>query len=924
MRLRTIVAGVMLLHSLPLLAQTNVVTNPVGSQDIVQPVNTQTSTNNLGGIRYVTAIYRWSQSPVADLSVAGAGKTITLAPCPLGIDTSAGANKPYYVYISTQGTPEAALVTGGTCTGGAASGTVIVTTVNAHSAGYTVGSAYAGIQEAINDAGTPGAYVKVLPSKGQTNNSWDIYAPIIEQNTHSVLDGGGAALNCRTRSRCIQIGSLANSNSFDHISVKDFVISTSLSATGVAVTNTACSTNVATITTAANTFVTGDYVDIQLTGNKNYWGIHQITVTDSTHFTFAKTGCSIGSVADVGFAALENAGIEDSINHANIENISFRRNAGVTGLFNNDIVVDNDQAAVLSKIDSYNTQCSAGSYCGQAVYAPGPFATSASVIYLNDSQISLQCGGNGVNDLAGNTIALTNTVVQGFQQFAFQGGTLLGGFGGTTSTNIYDEVGSCANPLYPGSGLQQQAQAGFLSWGNVSIRGGESPIGNMPQFAATGNSGTRYNYCVVVKDSVEGTSTCLPAGYALVDSVTPTGSITVAWPRVQGTATVTYDILRYSGTGNLIVAPYNGGCAGGSTTACGSRLLAQAQCSSVICTATDTASANTTSYAVATPNYYPQLNFWPGGLVLSVSGDALSDSQPPVAFVESLGFITNVSPLVSVGGINTPTVFTQRCDKATPGVWVDCTGGNPSGASNPTVGAWLPQNGPANGGSITANVKGRINLLNNPNVSIINGDLFTGVDSNPWKTIATGLFRPTADANDTALCLDNANVAVAFAQLCLRAPVSISQYIATLGDGTSWLERLTATLKTFKVPITTNSQITSTLATGTAPLAIASTTSVANLTVSNHPKVQGCGTTTACSHSALTGGQIVFGQVALSAGLATVTGISPAFTMSTTFQCTASDRTTAGNAANAVPASTNSITVRGTSTDVISYICVGN
>ncbi len=158
----------------------------------------------------------------------------------------------------------------------------------------------------------------------------------------------------------------------------------------------------------------------------------------------------------------------------------------------------------------------------------------------------------------------------------------------------------------------------------------------------------------------------------------------------------------------------------------------------------------------------------------------------------------------------------------------------------------------------------------------------------------------------------------------LRSAASISFYINSLPDNASWLERLTGTLKTFKVPITTNSQVTSTVATGTAPLVITSTTPVANLTVSKHPKLQSCGTTATCSATATTNGQIVFGQVTLTAGTATVTGISPAFTSSTSFQCTASDRTTAANGANAVPASVSSVTVRGTGTDIISYVCVGN
>jgi hypothetical protein len=81
----------------------------------------------------------------------------------------------YFVYISGEGTPEPAMVTGGTCTSGAASGTVVFTPKNTRSATYLLSSASSGIQEAINDAcglpggsgGNPNAHV-VLPATGAT------------------------------------------------------------------------------------------------------------------------------------------------------------------------------------------------------------------------------------------------------------------------------------------------------------------------------------------------------------------------------------------------------------------------------------------------------------------------------------------------------------------------------------------------------------------------------------------------------------------------------------------------------------------------------------------------------------------------------------------------------------------------------------
>jgi hypothetical protein len=130
----------------------NVSTTPAASQNVIQPAGTAFSANNFVGARYVTASWNWGQTPSDSLGTAGSN-TIHLSPCPLGIDTSNNSNAQYFVYVAATGTAEAAPVTGGTCTPGASSGTIVVTTAFSHSAGYTVGSASSGIQEAINDAG---------------------------------------------------------------------------------------------------------------------------------------------------------------------------------------------------------------------------------------------------------------------------------------------------------------------------------------------------------------------------------------------------------------------------------------------------------------------------------------------------------------------------------------------------------------------------------------------------------------------------------------------------------------------------------------------------------------------------------------------------------------------------------------------------
>ncbi|MDE2099246.1 MAG: SGNH/GDSL hydrolase family protein [Patescibacteria group bacterium] len=87
--------------------------------------------------------------------------------------------------------------------------------------------------------------------------------------------------------------------------------------------------------------------------------------------------------------------------------------------------------------------------------------------------------------------------------------------------------------------------------------------------------------------------------------------------------------------------------------------------------------------------------------------------------------------------------------------------------------------------------------------------------------------------------------------------------------------------------------------------------------------VSNCGSTTTCANTAQSSPRIVWGNVTLASGTATITGISPAFASTSSFDCVGTDQTSAA-AVKIVPASTSSITVTGTGTDVITYQCIGN
>jgi hypothetical protein len=89
-----------------------------------------------------------------------------------------------------------------------------------------------------------------------------------------------------------------------------------------------------------------------------------------------------------------------------------------------------------------------------------------------------------------------------------------------------------------------------------------------------------------------------------------------------------------------------------------------------------------------------------------------------------------------------------------------------------------------------------------PNSSLGATHVITLSDSNPTKTMATPNNRPSWDAADTYIGFDQPfAVNSKHTQLCFGAPVSISSYINNVGDGVNWGERLTAKLKSFKVPV---------------------------------------------------------------------------------------------------------------------------
>jgi len=784
----------------------------------------------MSGTSKSTLDYNWSATPKDDLSQPGA-KTINLPDCNAGVT---GTEPEYWIYISGQGTAEAVEVTGGTCSGNGAAGTLQFTTAKSHPGGYSVGSASSGLQEALIAArfmppeqGIRSQVGKVTVSPGEFN----LYARVSIRSSSTTVDFSGSIVDCWMDDICIYAGDPTNSGKFLDITL---------------------------ISPRGRPMVAG--------------GQHPF--------------------------------LEVNAQKTRVFNISTR--VGVKGgSFSSYVQVDDDQAFLLDGADTsagqtYGTDgvlCNATT-CNPIIYAPGGGKTWA-VGWLKNLNLSLGCAANGIDWESGNSLRVTDSVIQGYPQYAVRAGLAHGGYQGLTTENIYGEIGNCKNPA------GNIGEAGIIAQGGTVVtHGGLGLPGAAPVYARTGK--TEYRYYIVARSAKFGASNALYAGKALTDG---SGPITITIPDIPGAAS--FDLLRVPYTAAM--APRLQTPNGTGDYAVVTGVFRNSACNEGICTFTDNQSP-LSSYAVPAITYFPLLTYWPGNVVLG----ALKDIDSPYAAATLLtdGMPDNV---VSVLGSLAPAVTAAHCNPSAE--WTPIIAVCSSTAfwdAQPAI--MLPVKRTNDGGTYV-NQKGKTNygtLGTGP------GHIITLSDSNFEKTVATANNRPGNDANDSFIGYDQRNPLPKNVGISFGAPISLSNYIANVGDGTNWLERLTASQKAFRVPVTVNSQITSTLATGTPPLAVASTTPVPNLTLSNHPEVQSCGTTNNCSAHALTNGQIVFGTITLAGNSGAVTGFKPGFTNANSFQCTASDKTSASNAANAVASSANSITVNGKSGDVIAYVCVGN
>lgn len=657
-----------------------------------------------------------------------------------------------------------------------------------------LGSATGGVQESLNDKSLgsaigPGAVVYLDPTA-----NYDIYSTVFQKSAKSVLVGYGAVFHCYTRRPCHIIGDYAGSTGNQSM-VTGLEYQPEINVDGALISRVTAVSGLYTITTAANhSFQTGDYVILYYsTPSQTQEGRFKITVTAANEFQYSVGAKSFANVGGYGWALLDNAPAEVIAQEVTMREIKVKPGKG-RGRFDVGIVNSIDQNF---QLDGYTNEGSGMVFqCTPNVCAPMFYQRgdqrAAPISYIRHADFSLQCNGNGVRSASGNTLTVEDSVIQGYSQY----GALYGGPGGGLqpwmASGIYQESSlECYNWFYPntysystGTGKGLVASDGFITNGQTFDIVSDYPIGGVaPTFTADNPSTTQQqnNYYVIPHSSTyKGYGPMMYIGRCLT---TGAGNCYLAWPDIDlnNMGFVTWDILvtRGSNTG----PPYPGNAnsiATGIKGNCGP---------SGICTYTDP-QKEPVPYSIQKPVFAPVYSFWPGAIVLGNAAKVYMNRCGQSSQIISSSYLPSVfcQQLVKAGG--SPSVYTPY--------WRVANGGDPVGSG--VIGARIQPAGPV-AGAPASGKKGFDNLLNPSLLGMT--DLFTFVDSNPFKTLATPGYQPAWDAADTAFGTDSpANTPLGSAQFYERCGAACSVYVGVVPDGKSWVERATPTSKLFNAPVT--------------------------------------------------------------------------------------------------------------------------
>jgi hypothetical protein len=491
--------------------------------------------------------------------------------------------------------------------------------------------------------------------------------------------------------------------------------------------------------------------------------------------------------------ALSYEAVVDNANSTSLNDLQYE-NTGEGGAFNHFFDFWDDENAQIDKFNNNAIRLNANAnWTGTFVWSggqrnlPNNNQQLAPVITVTNSNFTAN-GSNCATVYNSNGFYFQNSVCQASGPWQFLISTINGNYQGAAFQNIYSGSGLSLNPAsptrspWPGLGI-----AGFIGGstsgiGSYSLSGEGGFSGFLP---TVGSGSTTYVYYLVAKDVATGTQTSpLPFMYEQENSPS---EVSVQWPRLAaGTDGIVYDVIRNPATaGNgEYVAPYAGGCLGGSILACGAVALGLAQCTGLVCSFTDNTAEATSAYLIANGTFAPNPTFWPGAAVLTST-----------ALQSTFGM-----PITGIAFNGAPSQYADYCSddgSNVSGGYTVCLGSpTPSNNSVPDQAPLFLTDGPVDGGGGLPGAKGRLIFESATNTGWFNyHQIITLYDSNPGKTQATTGHRPVGDPGDMYVGYDPDHYL-----MFGGGAQGIRGYVNNIGDGVSWEEQLTSSSKTFNVP----------------------------------------------------------------------------------------------------------------------------
>ena len=813
---------------------------------------------------YEADTFNWEQFPSSPSSLtAGTPATVTIN-CTRGIDTNYlvvngdTLSSDYWITVGTTGTAETVPVTATTCTAssGVATGTVTFTPANSHGAGYSLAqSGQLAIQETINYAegtGSPGSgtgkYIRVLIPCGW----WTQNAPVITHGNFVMLDGQGcAAILTNHVQEGVILGDQGwGDDAYFFNGVKDLAVLSGWTGSTPKVNLISSVTQSGapgpctyTVTFTANHDFY-NYEQVVLGGfleYNNIAGVRQIaSIPAANEITFTTNSCTalVGQIYSGGYVIADNTGIED-----NLSTDGFLLNTAIGGGVDGKVGYSygftdiDDQNTIAEHLTNYNSgnvlrSCTT-EFCPAFIFAPGasgPSNTGHAILKCRGCNIGGGATtGNPVDWWSANDLSLTDTLIQNASQFSVRASQRRGSFGTLDIRSTHFEGAACQNPF------GNVGCAGLLDQGYPSYLDGGTGVGSSrPNYGTNGDGSLTWVYYVTPVNSQTdalctsqandqrcvqpggtvvnlGTGPTLPAGVAQADS-SAGGTFTITWPAVR--EATSYILMRVTAptgsSGTPLTQPYGSGSwliASGINPATACNGSNGQTGGAPVCSYVDSVGLTPSTFTAPLytfGSWYPFIDFWPCGLYVGPGSDTSGSSSYSFTRVIANSPVSDVCSANTLGS-NKITVADTPSSTQYQGIALKTENQHVSNNGYNLGQALLvpTKTGLANSdGGIGVNAKGILNFGFRATSISYPFDILTLFDSSYYQTLLTVGNRPANGAGDTALGMDQSG------GLSQRAATSISNYINSRNNNSSYLERLTASAKIFNVNTTINGNLT--------------------------------------------------------------------------------------------------------------------